>query len=575
MVPIREYLKNRKLLCDGAFGTYYSTLDNGIMAEKANLVDRDSVFKVHCAYVENNAKLIRTNTFLANTSSLGCNESELRKTVSAAYEIAKEAANNNAYVACDFGKCKIKDDYYIIADEFLNNGGEIFVFETFSSADDIIPVAKYIKSRKEDAFIIFQFCVNQHGFTETGVSASRLMDRCAKIECIDAMGFNCGIGPGHLLNILKNLDIKTDKYITALPNASYPSVIQDRIVFQDNVNYFSSTMEKIAAYADIIGGCCGTNPTYIKKLSELDIYKAGRITVSETKTENLNISKNNVFFRNKQSGEKIIAVELDPPKTTDMGELMETANYLKNKGVDVITFADSPSGRTRADSILMSLKVKREVGIDVMPHICCRDRNTIGISSALLGAYINDIRNFLVITGDPVPNSSREDIKSVFNFDSVKLMEYMKDMNSDNFKGDEICYGGAINYARKNIDFEINRALKKENAGAKYFLTQPVFDDEDIKILKYIKSKLTAKMLVGIMPFVSLRNANFIRNEIAGINVPESVVSRFSADMTKDEGRAEGIKIAKEIMAKVEDFADGYYFMIPFNRLAIAEKLIK
>ncbi len=574
MIDIREFLKTKKLLCDGAFGTYYAEIDNGIMAERANLLDKASVLKVHKAYIESGAKLIRTNTFLANTKALGCTKAELVQIVGSAYDIAKEAAEDNAYIACDIGPSEIKADYYTVVDEFLNKGGDIFVFETFSSADDIIPAANYIKEKNKNAFIIFQFCVNQHGFTEDGISVKRLMKDCSCIDSIDAMGLNCGIGPGHLYNILKNLDIETDKFITALPNASYPSVIQDRVVFLDNVNYFSSTMEKISQYADILGGCCGTNPKYIKKLSELNIYNAGRISVKDVTEKKQKEHKNNIFFKNKINGEKIIAVELDPPKTTDMGELMETANYLKNKGVDIITFADSPSGRTRADSVLMSLKVKREVGINVMPHICCRDRNAISISSTLLGAYINGVRNFLVITGDPVPNVSREDVKSVFNFDSVKLMENIKEMNSESFKGDELCYGGAINYARRNIDYEVNRAIRKENAGAEFFLTQPVFDNDDIEKLRYIKSKLTAKVLVGIMPLVSWRNANFIKNEITGINVPDSVVACFSPNMTKEQGRAEGIKIAKDIMVKVEDFADGYYFMIPFNRLAIAEQLI-
>lgn len=574
MISIREYLNKSKLLCDGAFGTYYAVLGKSIPAERANIDDSENVYNVHRAYIDSGAKLIRTNTFLANTISLGCTEEELKNIVSCAYDIAKRAAEDRAYVAADFGPNNITRDYYVAADAFLDKGADIFVFETFSHPDDIIPVADYIKGKNKDAFIIFQFCVNQHGFSETGVSAKRLMEICRDTASVDAMGFNCGIGPGHLYSILKNIDIVTDKYITALPNASYPSVIQDRLVFLDNVNYFSSQMEKISDYADIIGGCCGTNPDYIKKISKLDIYKVGRLTGIEKKNNNILSSNDNLFFKDKQKGEKIIAVELDPPKGIDCSELMETANYLKNKGVDIITFADSPSGRTRADSVLMSIKVMREAGVNVMPHICCRDRNAISISSTLLGAYINDIRNFLVITGDPVPSQSRDNIKSVFNFDSIKLMEYIRDMNDVSFKGDELCYGGAINYARRNIDYEIKRALKKENAGAKYFLTQPVFDDSDIEKLKYIKSKLSAKVLVGIMPLVSYTNANFIKNEITGINVPDCIIQRFSPDMTKDESRAIGIEIAKEVMAKVEDFADGYYFLIPFNRLAIAERLI-
>ncbi|MGN1317939.1 MAG: bifunctional homocysteine S-methyltransferase/methylenetetrahydrofolate reductase [Lachnospirales bacterium] len=572
---LREYLKDKKLLCDGAFGTYYAGFGTEKISEKANVSDSENVLKVHRDYIEKGAKLIRTNTFSSNRATLGVDEKGLRENVSKAYDIAKLAAGDSVFVACDFGPCENSEDYYIVADEFLKKGGDIFVFETFSETSSIIPVAEYIKNKNKDCFIIFQFCVNQHGFSESGVSAQRLVEECSNIDFIDAFGFNCGIGPSHLLKIFEKIEINTDKFITALPNASYPSVIQDRVVFLGNIDYFSSVMEKVSVYADIIGGCCGTNPLYTEALSRLHIYAAGRITGVNPNHKDSGINKDNLFFKNKKQGEKIIAVELDPPKGTDCDALMETANYLKNKGVDIITFADSPSGRTRADSVLMSLKVMRETGINVMPHICCRDRNAISISSTLLGAYINDIRNFLVITGDPVPNTSRENVKSVFNFDSVKLMEYIKDMNEENFTGDKLCYGGAINYARRNIDYEVKRALKKEEAGARFFLTQPVFSDEDIKSVKYISSKLKSKVLVGIMPLVSFRNANFIKNEIAGISVPDEVINRFSPDMTKEEGRQVGIEIAKEIMAKVSDFAEGYYFMIPFNRLSIAKELIK
>ncbi len=349
------------------------------------------------------------------------------------------------------------------------------------------------------------------------------------------------------------------------------------MVFLDNEKYFADVMKDISAFADIIGGCCGTNPKYIKTIGEnvslntgFKHHKLGKALMSVVEGK----AKNGAFFAGKE-GKKLIAVELDPPKNQDCTSLMETANYLKTKNVDVITFADSPSGRTRADSVLMSMKVARETGMNVMPHICCRDKNTIAISSLILGAYINDIRNFLVITGDPVPSTVRDNVKGVFNFDSVRLMDFMKEMNEENFINDKLCYGGAINYARRNIELEIDRINKKINSGAEFFLTQPVFDDRDIETLKYIKSRVNTKILVGIMPLVSIRNAIFIKNEITGITVPDWVVDKFTPDMSRDEAEKTGIEIAKEVMNKVYDFADGYYFVIPFNRLSIARALIK
>lgn len=575
-MKIQDYLKEKKLICDGAFGTYFSIINSEILPEKANISAPDTVYRIHSEYIGSGANIIRTNTFSSNRRSLSCDKKELTENIKAAYSIAKKAAGNDVFVACDIGP-ESSDDFFTIAETFIKCGAEIILFETFSDVDSLLPVIKYIKEKNRDIFIITQFCVNQHGYTESGISAQRLFELCSSIEEIDAMGLNCGVGPSHLLGVLKNINIETDKFITALPNAGYPTVVHDRMVFIDNIKYFTDVMKNIAPYADIIGGCCGTTPKYIKELSseiETDVKFHIHKLHKDILQQNTKEIKNNAFFAGKEN-KKLIAVELDPPKNSDCSGLMETANYLKNKNVDVITFADSPSGRTRADSVLMSIKAARETGVNVMPHICCRDKNTIAISSLLLGAYINDVRNFLVITGDPVPSSARDNVKGVFNLDSVRLMEYIKEMNRDNFSSDRLHYGGAINYARRNIELEISRINKKIEAGAEFFLTQPVYDDKDIETLRYVRSKINTKMLVGIMPLVSIRNANFIKNEITGISIPDSVINRFTEDMSRDTAQATGIEIAREVMEKVADFADGYYFVIPFNRLSIAQALIK
>ena len=253
---------------------------------------------------------------------------------------------------------------------------------------------------------------------------------------------------------------------------------------------------------------------------------------------------------------------------------MDAAFLMKKSGVDVLTFPDSPSGRTRADSILMAEKVSRETGMCVMPHICCRDKNAIAMRSQLLGAHINDINNFLVITGDPIPSVVRASVKSVFNFDSVGLMNIISDMNQDQFADKPVIYGGAINQGRVNFKVELARVKKKMEAGATFFMTQPVFSDEDISRLRKIKEETGARILCGIMPFVSLRNATFMKNEMTGINVTDEILARYSADMTKEEGEDTGIQIAKEIITKTSDFVDGYYFSFPFNRVHMLEKIL-
>ncbi|MBQ1274975.1 MAG: methylenetetrahydrofolate reductase, partial [Cellulosilyticum sp.] len=280
------------------------------------------------------------------------------------------------------------------------------------------------------------------------------------------------------------------------------------------------------------------------------------------------------FLEEKALGEKILAVELSPPPDANYEKIMDAANVLKRNGVDILTFPDSPSGRMRADSILMSVKVANEVKINVLPHICCRDRNAIAIRSELLGAHINGVKNVLVITGDPVPAMVRENVKSVFNFDSVGVMKTIQEMNEDQFKDEPMIYGGALNYNRRNIETEVHRINKKIAAGAKFFLSQPIFTSEDAEKLRYIKSRVDTKILCGIMPLVSQRNANFIKNEMADIHVTDEIVNLFAPEMSKVEGEAVGVNIARQMIAETKDFVDGYYFSIPFNRVYLLEQIL-
>lgn len=223
--------------------------------------------------------------------------------------------------------------------------------------------------------------------------------------------------------------------MTALPNAGYPQIISNRMIFDNkNIDYFAAKVCDLAGDGvDIVGGCCGTTPEYIRKIKDKISLQPSEKQVSDfPKKKEILPKKDYSFFAGKE-GKKLIAVELAPPLGSDDEKLMDAAHLLLKSGVDVLTFPDSPSGRTRADSILMAEKVARETGMCVMPHICCRDKNAIAMRSQLLGAYINHIHNFLVITGDPIPTMARDSIKSVFNFDSVGLMRIMSDMNEDQF----------------------------------------------------------------------------------------------------------------------------------------------
>lgn len=586
-ITISEFLKKSKIICDGAFGTYFSSINNfQKFPEGANISDPDIVYRIHKAYVDAGAMLIRTNTFASNTIILESEFSDLKNNIEAACRIAFKAARNNAYVAGDIGpipyedmslKAQVQDEYIKIARIFIECGVHVIVFETFPDIDDILPAIKYIKDNS-DIFVITQFSVTQFGFSRSGLSARKLFEMANNVDEIDALGFNCGVGPGHMHQIMAGMDLSTDKYITALPNAGYPQRISNRMIFaNDNIEYFVSKVNDIAKLgADIIGGCCGTTPEYIKQLGEkIDLDNVSNHFKKQIhKTKSVKVA-DNAFYRNKKNGEKLIAVELAPPLGSDDKKLMDAACILENSGVDVVTFPDSPSGRTRADSILMAEKVAKKTGLCVMPHLCCRDKNAIAIKSQLLGAHINDINNFLVITGDPIPVVVRQAVKAVFNFDSVGLMNIIDNMNEEQFAASPIVYGGAINQNRPKIDHEINRVKKKQAAGATFFMTQPVFDINGANKIKRFKDETGARILCGIMPFVSLKNASFMKNEMTGIEVPDEIIDRYKADFTKEEGEQMGIEIAREVIGFTKDFVDGYYFSFPFNRVHMLDKILK
>lgn len=580
----QEKLKKEKLLFDGAFGTYYASLyDTKELPELANTNNPERVIRIHKEYIEAGSQLIRTNTFATNTITLSASLDEVRNNIRCGYRLAKEAAGGrDVYIAADIGQIPhdthnegkdITKEYTEICRTFLEEGADIFVFETFSNLEDIREAIEFIAN---NAFVIVQFSVNQYGYSNLGLSARKLTEQAESLEYVDAVGFNCGVGPGHLQQIIRNIKLSGRKFLTALPNAGYPQYVSNRMVFDSkNIDYFADKMADIALDgADIIGGCCGTTPEYIRKMKSKISFLQPQKTVQTTALKEVNTPKEDASFFAGKNGKKLIAVELAPPLGSDDEALMDAAHLLEKSGVDVLTFPDSPSGRTRADSILMAEKVVRETGMCVMPHICCRDKNAIAMRSQLLGAYINNIKNFLVITGDPIPALVRSSIKSVFNFDSVGLMQIINDMNEEQFSDAPICFGGAINHGRKNLEIEINRIKRKMEAGCSFFLTQPVSTKAGAEQVRYIKNQTGARILCGIMPFVSLKNATFMKNEMTGIEVTDEVLARYHKDMTREEGERAGVELAKEMISLTEDFADGYYFSFPFNRVHMLSKIL-
>ncbi len=606
---IKQYSKENVLLTDGAMGTYFDEIvrEHALCSEEANLFQRETILQIHREYIEAGAVLLRSNTFSANRKTFqeicekhGCREGyTLAKFIEAGYTLAVQAKEEAArqgktvFVAADIGpvyedsdrkKEETIKEYQEIADAFLELGADIFVMETFPDERDMLQVAQYIRKKKKEVFLIGQFSFVPTGYSRTGYHYKTVIKKAVDSHLLDAVGFNCGVGAAHmekfLSEYLRTYTWPEDVLLTALPNCGYPQIIRGRVVYSESVKYFGQKAMRLPELGvGILGGCCGTTPAYIEEISrqlnKKEKHMVIRMPEKKQKKEKTPKPVKNTFREKLERGESVIAVELDPPFDSLTEKMMDGARMLMGGEADILTIADSPLARSRADSLLTAVKIQKETGIPVMPHLSCRDRNRIAIRSGVLGAYINDIRNMLIVTGDPVGRDEREFTRSVFDFNSIKLMAFMESLNEELFHGDTWYYGGALNQNGARKEKIAERMKRKMDAGCKFFLTQPVYAEEDIEKLSWLREQTGAKILIGILPLVSYRNALFIKNEMPGIYVPDQILSQYSPEGSREEWEETAVKISQKIMEAGKDTGAGYYFMTPFHRVSLIKKIIE
>lgn len=574
---------------DGAMGTYYAELTGGnyTLSEPANLSHPEIILDIHKAYIEAGAKLIRTNTFSANPYTLFRSLPEIRKILMAGIEIANKAAKGTDCIVAysigpipepfDVDPSEILQAYHYIIDVGISAGVDVIVFETFSRVDLVQQLSQYVLEVNPAIQIMTNYSLNQHGYTKVGVNRDKIIDHSKHQHNLSAYGFNCGVGVSHLLQLIRTMDFDPMTMV-AVPNAGYPDQQLERAVYQNNAEFFADTMMLICEEGvRIIGGCCGTTPEHIRKISQRLVHFDPSIVRRQRhhNKEGYEVEPVPNAFKDKMAeGKFVVAVELDPPYKSDVGRLMSAAHMLQDVGVDLITIADSPLGRARADALLMAVRIKDTLGIDVLPHISLRDRNLIALRAALLGAHISNIRNILVVTGDPIPSEDRDEIKSVFNLNAMGFIKYVSELNED-FGEDTFFVGGALNPYGKNLDKIIQRVKKKQACGVNYLLTQPVYNHEGIDRLQKIKAATGVKILGGIMPLVSLRNARFLHYEFPGISIPDEVMAMFREDMTREENERVGVQVALAMAKDMKPYVDGFYFMTPFNRAEMVVEIIR
>lgn len=558
---------------DGAFGTYYFSLTNDPHpCEYANISNGDVVLSIHNQYIKSGVDFIKTNTFNANITVYKDIET-VKNIITQGYKLAKRATDGtDISVFADIGYINCGDkkeaelQYMQIAEIFLGLGATNFLFETLCEFDVIIPAIELIKKNVPNATVCACFAVSQDGYTKKGLYYKTLLNNAADNACVDITGLNCACGPTYLLDLVKSMN-PISKPLCIMPNAGYPSSVNGRTVYEDNAEYFAQKIgELYKAGASVLGGCCGTTPKHIEL--------AVKAINSEHKTTPKTVRNYSaaVYKDEKKLKLKPLAVELDPPQNSDCGFISDAVEQLKNCGVGTITFADSPLAKARADSIMTAAKIKREKGVDVLPHLTCRDKNHIAIKGALLGASFDGIDKILAVTGD---HAALDDNKKsgVFNFNSTELIAYIKSLNEELFAEKPFSIGGAINVNAVNFENELVRCKKKLESGASFLFSQPMFTQNAIKNFISAKRQLNCKLYAGILPIASYKNAIFLNNEVSGIDIPQNVIEKL-----KDKPTAEvydiSINYSRDIILAVYDCADGFYIMTPLKKVELVCGLI-
>lgn len=577
---LRYVLDKDVVIFDGAMGTYiaqkYQT--NIRQCEYENLHNPVHVLKIHKEYIEAGAEAIKTNTFSANTQALGVPFSIVKEVISTGCRLAKNAVKGHDVLVfasigpiADLEAEAAMEEYRKIIDCFLENGVDCFLFETFNEYEILGELAFYVKSCREQAFVITECTVGADAYTKTGISSKTIIDRLYQIPQIDAYGFNCTCGPGHLLDIVKKTDFK-DRPVSIMPNAGYPSLIGGRTVFNSTPEYFAGQLLEIKKQkVKFLGGCCGTTPDHIRSFKQLLQQETPPIVSEKGEKEK---QKTLSLPQHAKIKPGMIAVELDSPFDTSLDLFLNAALKLKAAGADMITIADCPIGRPRVDSSLLCVKLKRELGMDVVPHLTCRDRNINATKALLLGLAAEGVDNVLVVTGDPLPNSDRDEARSVFHFNSLRLASYINDLNSSTFADKPFYIFGALNVNAVNFPAELAKAQKKQAAGMSGFLTQPIYSQNAIDNLKLAKKELSAAVLGGIMPVVSYKNACFINNEVPGITIPDDLLVLYE-NATAPEAQQLAIDTSWDMIKKIRDIVDGFYLIVPLKKTELILSLIE
>lgn len=602
---------DRPIICDGAMGTMLDLYEYHEQPRCIhNILNPDIVARIHREYIEAGAEIIETNTFDANRFRLEFYhlQDKLKEINKSGVEIAKSVAGENVYVAGSIGptgklleplgKIKIqqvKDVFKEQAEILISSGVDLIILETFVSLNELDAAIEAVKEISNEIPIIAQKTFPEDGAilaTDFPIEVVKHI----KEKGVTVVGSNCTVGPQRMFSIIKAM-YQDDVILSAQPAAGIPTLVDGRSVYHASPEYLATYAKQLVeAGVKIIGACCGSTPSHIKaianavshlklkrakiniKIKESDSEKAQYI--NELKAQEI-ISEDRISEFSKKIGKKFLTtVELDIPRGLDMSSVIEGAKYLKQNGIDAVNITDGARARFRMDPVAISHLVQTKAEIETITHIACRDRNLIGLQGLLLGAWALGIKNILAITGDPAKIGDFPHATTVLDVDSIGLIKILKNMNHGlDAMGNTIneptnfLIACATNPTSQNLDYEISRLEQKVEAGAQIVFTQPLYEMKTLELFMKKIEHLKIPVMLGILPLRSYKHAEFLHNEVPGINIPDWV--REKLFLARDDAGKIGIEISAQFLKEAKSLVQGVYLLPPFKKYHIAIEILQ
>jgi methionine synthase / methylenetetrahydrofolate reductase(NADPH) len=603
-------LKQGPVLCDGAMGTLLYA--KGVFINKCydelNLTQPDMVRNIHQEYLNAGAEIIETNTFGGNSFRLGRHglADKVGEINRKGAELAREAADAfnlkiaaNVLVAGSVGPLGLRIEplgktsreearasFREQITALVEGGIDLIMLETFGYLEELHQAILAAREIAPDKPLVAQVTIDEDGNCLDGASPETFTSKLNDWG-VDVIGCNCSVGPVAMLEAIERIRRLTDKPLAAQPNAGIPRSIEGRNIYLCSPEYMASYARKfVNAGVSLVGGCCGTTPEHIKamnsalRMADAKGKTGGFRVITEAKRESSitppPLAQRSNLGKKLAGGEFVTLVEIVPPKGVDFRKEVEGARLLKAAGIDAINIPDSPRASARMSNMALCLLVQQQAGIETVLHFTCRDRNVLSMQSELLGAYTTGIHNLICITGDPPKLGNYPDATAVFDVDAIGLVNIVRNLNhgldvggNPIGSGTKFLIGVGANPGIVNIDEEVRRFEYKVEAGAEYAVTQPVFDTALLEQFLRRIDHHRIPVLAGIWPLTSVRNAEFMKNELR-VSVPDSIVDRMARAPNAEAARAEGILIAREMLHQVRGLVQGAQVAAPLGRYGSA-----